>query len=128
MEQLVVDPLGEFGNAVVGQTVELDRFFVGVCYDAGYFLHAEPNGGSITGMAFDDDTVGVDDQRHVEANLRNDLDKQVDRLIVFPGIADIGLDLGNLLHHDLINNLHQRQPPFDTSEADAPDSRRSQRM
>lgn len=35
VEQLVVDPLGEFGNAVVGQTVELDRFFVGVCYDAG---------------------------------------------------------------------------------------------
>ena len=79
-------------------------------------------------MTFDDDTVAVDDQRHVEANLRNDLDKQVDRLIVFPGIADIGLDLGNLLHHDLINNLHQRQPPFDTSEADAPDSRRSQRV
>ena len=53
VEQLIVDPLGEFGNAVVGQTVELDRFFVGVCYDAGYFLHAKPNGGSITGMTFD---------------------------------------------------------------------------
>ena len=64
VEQLVVDPLGEFGNAVVGQAVELDRFFVGVCYDAGYFLHAEPNGGSITGMTFNDDTVAVDDQRH----------------------------------------------------------------
>ena len=128
MEQLIVDPLGEFRNAVVGQTVELDRFFVGVCYDAGYFLHAEPNGSGITGVAFDDDAVAVNDQRHIEADLWDDLNEQVDGLIVLPGIADIGLDLGNLLHHDLINNLHQRQPPFDTSEAAAPDSRRLQRV
>ena len=128
VEQFIVDPLRELRNTVVCQAVELDRFFVCVCHDTWHFLHAEPNGSSISGVAFDDDAVAVNDQRHIEANLRDDLDKQVDGLIVLPRIADIGLDLGDLLHHDLINNLHQCQPPFDTSEADAPDSRRSQRV
>ena len=79
-------------------------------------------------MTFDNNAVAVDDKRHIEADLWDDLNEQVDGLIVLPGVADIRLDLGNLPHHDLINNLHQRQPPFDTFEAAAPDSRRLQRV